>query len=178
MSNDHLCPLNNRACSCDPTAADKKLHPCIGARRIGTRVRMFATNFPNEADNAFHALQQLVSELGVTFNDIATVIENLNGAIEQYKYSDSDAKQFFDQGVRKGQEQARESGNGIWAGGTPQWNKLALWCQEHSARLGPKERKFVDDMAGQTQFREPSPNQARWLISIFLKLGGKREASI
>jgi hypothetical protein len=178
MNESYICPLNQRPCSCDPTAADKKLHPCISARRIGNQMRMFSSDFEGEAVNAFRALRRLVPTLGVTFNDVATVIENLNGAIEQYKYGDSDAKQFFDLGVQKGQERARESGNGLWADGSPQWDKLALWCQEHSARLGPKERKFVDDMAGQTQFREPTPNQARWLISIFLKLGGKREASI
>jgi hypothetical protein len=133
----------------------------------------------NEGDgtNAARMLQLFIPGTGLTFNDIATMVENCNGEIEQYKYSDNDAKGFFDLGVQKGQERAHESGTDFWPGGVPQWGKIALWCQERSARLRPNEQQFIDDMAGQTQFRGPTPKQAQWLISIFLKLGGKREAT-
>jgi len=54
----------------------------------------------------------------------------------------------------------------------PSWHETALWCQR-SERLRPREREFVDQMAAQTLWREPTERQRRWLKSIYHRLGGK-----
>jgi len=149
------------------------------ASKIASLFRMLGSNFEGERTNAVSRLHNLLCKNNISFNDLAILIENHRGEIEELKYSDADAAVIYQKGVEKGRAQARESGDGAFGvGGAPQWVKMALWCQERSTRLRPSEQQFIDDMAGRTQFREPTPKQAQWLISIFLKLGGKREASI
>jgi len=59
--------------------------------------------------------------------------------------------------------------------GQPRWNAIALFCQNNHQRLRPSEQGFIDDMAGKTMWREPTEKQAKWLLSIFLRLGGRRQ---
>jgi hypothetical protein len=149
------------------------------AKQIADRFRRLGSDFEGERASAANALWKLCKANGISFNDLAILIENHTGEIEELKYSDADVAVFFQKGVEKGQAEVRESGaGGLWNGGTPQWDKIALWCQERSARLRPNEQQFVDDMAGRVLFREPTPKQAQWLLSIFFKLGGKREVAI
>jgi hypothetical protein len=149
------------------------------AKQIADRFRRLGSDFEGERNNAATALWRLLNANRISFNDLAVLIENHTGEIEELKYSDADAAVFFQKGVEKGQAEARESGaGGFWNGSEPQWAKITQWCQARSLRLRPKEQEFIDDMAGRTQFREPTPKQAQWLISIFLRLGGRREASI
>jgi hypothetical protein len=124
--------------------------------------------------------RQLAVE-GLTFNDIATVIENANGEIEERKYSDTDAKIIFERGVERGRAEEvrkRELPPEFYdADGRPQWHPIATFCQQHRERLkNDKEREFVDDMAERTSrafFSEPTPRQADWLLGIFIRLGGR-----
>jgi hypothetical protein len=120
--------------------------------------------------------QQLLTE-GLSFNDIATVIENANGEIEERKYSDADAAIIFDRGVERGRtEEAkrRELPPEFYdADGHPRWNEIALFCQRNIVQLrGDWERTFINDMAGKTVWREPTESQAKHLIAIFVRLGG------
>jgi hypothetical protein len=119
---------------------------------------------------------QLAAE-GLSFNDIATVIEIANGEIEERKYSDTDAEIIFTKGVEKGRaEEARNQQappEFYDADGRPRWYEIALFCQKNTARLRDNwERTFIDDMAGKTLWREPSEKQAKHLLAIFVKLGG------
>ena len=56
--------------------------------------------------------------------------------------------------------------------GTPAWHEIARFCQHSRDRLREKERGFIDDMASRTVWREPTERQAKWLRSIFHRLGG------
>jgi hypothetical protein len=149
------------------------------AKRIATLFRMLSSGFEGEVLNAVAAIKRLLAAEGLAFNDIATVIESCNGEIEERKYSDSDAEIIFARGVEKGRaEQVRvQAGPPEFydADGYPRWNAIALFCQKNHRRLRPIEQGFVDDMAGSTLWREPSEKQARWLLSIFLRLGGGRQ---
>ena len=40
-------------------------------------------------------------------------------------------------------------------------------------RLAARERDFVSQMAERVLWREPSERQARWLLEIFRRLGGR-----
>ena len=122
-------------------------------------------------------MKRLFKAEGLTFHDIAAVIESCNGQIEERKYSDSDAEIIFNRGVERGKRSAGPGLNPQFyeSDGSPRWHEIALFCQEQNERLrSEKEQKFVADMAGKTLFRTPTSKQGDWLLAIFYELGGKR----
>ncbi|MGO9049409.1 MAG: hypothetical protein ACLP19_27210 [Xanthobacteraceae bacterium] len=146
-------------------------------KKIGKLMRMLSSSFEGEAHNALRKLNGLLEAEGLTFNDIAVVVENHQGEIEERKYSDADAEIIFAKGVEKGRsEEARKKDlppEFYDADGRPRWNEIALFCQKHTARLRTEwERTFVNDMAGKTLWSEPTEKQAKHLLAIFIKLGG------
>jgi hypothetical protein len=150
------------------------------AKRIAKLFRLLASNFDGEVLSAVRRMGQQLAAEGLSFNDIATVIENANGEIEERKYSDQDAEIIFARGVQKGrEEEARNRPDDppefYDSDGRPRWPAVALFCQKHHHRLRPLEQGFVDDMAGSVMWREPTEKQAKWLLSIFIKLGGRRQ---
>jgi hypothetical protein len=149
------------------------------ARRVAKLFRLLASDFDGEVLSAArHMKHQLVAE-GLSFNDIAIVIENCNGEIEERKYSDADAEIIFARGVEKGRaEQAHKPplAEDFYDGasGAPRWNAMAMFCLERRERMRAHELQFVEDMAGHTLSYEPSEKQGKWLLAIFIKLGGMR----
>jgi hypothetical protein len=148
------------------------------AKRIATLFRLLASDFQGEVLGAVAAMKRLFAAEGLTFHDIATVIESCNGEIEEKKYSDADAEVIYQRGVQKGRKDEagkREVAPEFYdADGHPRWNEVALFCQRQHQRLNPKETEFIDDMAGKTMWREPTEKQAKWLLSIFIRLGGRK----
>jgi hypothetical protein len=146
-------------------------------RKIGKFIRLLGSPFEGEAHNALRKLKTLIEAEGLTFNDIATVIENHQGEIEERKYSDTDLEIIFAKGKEKGRAEAARANTAppefYDADGQPRWNEIALFCQKNESRLRDEwERTFVNDMAGKTVWRLPSDKQAKHLIAIFVKLGG------
>jgi hypothetical protein len=138
---------------------------------------MLSSDYDGEVLAAVKAMRRLFAAEGLTFHDIATVIESANGAIEERKYSDADAEVIFARGCEKGRaEEARRQQappEFYDANGHPQWNAMALFCQKNEPRLRSEwEREFISDMAGMTSWREPSAKQAKHLLAIFIRLGG------
>jgi hypothetical protein len=147
-------------------------------KRIGKLMRMFGSSYEPEAHTALRKMKGLLEAEGLTFNDLATVIENHQGEIEERKYSDADAEIIFAKGMEKGRvEEARKKDlppEFYDADGHPQWNAIALFCQKGVSRLRDEwERTFINDMAGKTMWREPSEKQAKHLLAIFVRLGGR-----
>ena len=66
------------------------------AKRIAKLFRLLASDFDGETLAAARRMKQLLAVEGLSFNDIATVIENANGEIEERKYSETDAKIIFE----------------------------------------------------------------------------------
>jgi hypothetical protein len=151
------------------------------AKKISRLFRMFGSPFEPETHNALRMMKRLLEAERLTFNDIATVIENHQGEIEERKYSDTDAEIIFARGREKGRaEEARKQTappEFYDADGCPRWNEIAVFCQKNIAQLHSTwEREFVTDMAGKTLWREPSEKQAKHLLAIFVKLGGYYDA--
>ncbi len=172
---EHVCPLNDRTCRCDPKAEKEKFRPCMLAKRIAALVRLLASD--SDRTSAINGLLRLLPSEGLTFNDLATVIENCDGQIEEKKFSEADAEVIFAKGAEKGRaEEARKQQappEFYDADGHPRWNVISLFCQKHIARLrNDWERTFINDMAGKTLWREPSDKQAKHLLAIFVRLGG------
>src|SRR6516225_9357130 len=75
------------------------------AKRVAKLFRLLASDFDGEVLNAARRMKQQLTNEGLSFNDIASVIENANGEIEERKYSDTDAEIIFNRGVEKGREE-------------------------------------------------------------------------
>jgi hypothetical protein len=152
------------------------------AKRIAKLVRMLASDYDGEMLAAARRLKDLLKAERLTHHDIAAVIESCNGEIEERKYSDADAEIIFNRGVEKGREEEARKKEQIVptdyydADGQPRWNAIATFCQKNHERLRPKEQEFIDDMVGSTMWRVPTEKLGRWLVTIFLQLGGRRAA--
>jgi hypothetical protein len=174
---DYACPINNRACRCDPNAANKKFRPCVLAKRIASLVRLMSSNIPGEADGAAGGLKRLLQSEGL-FNDLAVLIENANGAIEELKYSDTEVEVIYQKGVEKGRVEGAKTQTAppefFDEFGEPRWLEIAMFCQQNSARLRSQwEQGFANDIPGSVaKYGHPTERQIPHLLAIFVKLGG------
>jgi hypothetical protein len=98
------------------------------------------------------------------------------------KLSEAEMKKLYDagyeagraDGIRAVEAKLQHDADGFRSvDGIPSWHAMAVFCQDRSARLRGNEADFVDDMAGSTLWREPTPKQAKWLRSICARLGGR-----
>jgi hypothetical protein len=152
------------------------------AKKIARLFRLLGSDQDGEVLASVAAMKRLFAAERLSFHDIATVIENCNGEIEELKYSDTDVAIIFARGVETGREEESRKKEQIVptdyydADGQPRWNAIALFCQKNDDRLRPTEQKFIDDMVANTMWRQPTEKQGRWLLTIFLRLGGRRAA--
>ena len=150
------------------------------AKRIANLFRRLNSEFEGEILAAVGAMKRLFGTTGLSFNDFATVIESCNGELEERRFSDADAQAIFARGVAKGRaEEARSrpsAGPGEYydADGQPNYHAMAMHCQQHIACLPPRHHEFIDKMASSTLYREPTPAQGKYLLSLFIQLGGGR----
>jgi hypothetical protein len=182
MTADQLCPLNQRKCNCDANAADKKLHPCKLARHVGKFIRLMGSDFEGEAIASATGLRRLAHSEGLVFGNLATLIENCNGEIEELKYSDADMHEATIVTKQKGEQQGYEKAKREMtappefydASGEPRWYEIACFCRDNQGhRLNDWEKSFVEDMPGKIAgYGEPKPKQAKHLLRIFIELGG------
>jgi hypothetical protein len=149
------------------------------AKRIGKLIRLMSSEHDGEWGNAVRKLKLVLGNEGLTFNDLATVIENCDGEIEERKYSDIDAKIIFDRGVEKGRaEEAQKQAappEFYDADGEPRWYEIAVFCQQNSSKLRDKwEQDFANDIPAKIlKYSEPTERQKPHLLGIFVKLGGR-----
>jgi hypothetical protein len=145
--------------------------------RIADCVRLFGSDSEGEARNAFDALKRLLKTHDVSFTDLGNAIEKLaTGGL-----ADDQMQRLFDSGYQKGFEDATrkqveaEGAFGLRPDGSPDWERIADYCQREKGRLKEnRHRQFVDDMASRlTWSREPTPKQATYLLSLFRQLGGR-----
>ena len=148
------------------------------AKRIAKLFRMLSSDYDNEVLAAVSRMKTLFKAEGLSFSDIATVIENANGEIEEKNYSDTDAEIIFTKGVEKGRaEEARkrEAPPEFYdTDGQPRWYEIAVYCQQNSTQLRNEwERNFANDIPGRIiKFGKPTEKMIPHLLAIFVKLGG------
>jgi hypothetical protein len=150
------------------------------AKRIAKLFRSLSSDFDGEVLGAVAAMKRLFAAEGLSFHDIATVIESCNGEIEERKYSDADAKAIFERGMAKGRAEQQESNLEFYDDdGRPRWYDMAVYCQRNAGQLRSQwEKDFIADIAGKVLGRVPSPKQARCILKIFVKLGGDCDPKI
>jgi hypothetical protein len=123
-----------------------------------------------ESGEIVAARDTLLKLLADSKTDIHTLVGLTNGL------SEAEMKKLYNAGYDAGARAVENRQfNGVdfcGVDGLPNWEEMARYCQVNSSRLRDKERNFVDDMAERTVWHEPTEKQAKWLKSIFLKLGG------
>ena len=146
---------------------------------LGDVIRQLASDNEHIAFAALCAMARKLEKYGCTFLDLADHIENGSGGL-----SDADKRKIsaaienaraiaYAEGVAAAE--ARQHGTGAFRNtdGTLEWTEVALYCQRQKCRLDLKHHQFIDDMASRTVYgREPTPNQHKYLHSLFYKLGG------
>jgi hypothetical protein len=80
----------------------------------------------------------------------------------------------FDAGLRAAEDRHHSSDDFANIDGTPNWHRVALYCQRNNHKLESRHHKFIDDMASRTVLaRNPTEKQQKYLLSLFCKLGGR-----
>jgi hypothetical protein len=143
------------------------------ANKLAAIIRMMSSDKDGDVLNAGRALNRALKSVGCDIHDLAEVVEHMNGGA----LSEVEMKKIYNAGVEAGMravENRQHSGGDFHnVDGTPAWNEIALFCQQNNDRLRESERQFVNDMAARSVWREPTEKQAKWLRSIFYRLGGK-----
>jgi len=141
------------------------------ADKLGKCIRLLSSDRDGEVVAAAHAIRRVLRSAGLDVHALADQVENPPG-----NFNAAEARKLYDTGYMQGfraatmansQDRLRDIRSPL-----PSWHETALWCQR-SERLRPREREFVDQMAAQTLWREPTERQRRWLKSIYHRLGGK-----
>ena len=121
---------------------------------------------------AAQALCRTLQGAGADIHALAAIVEH-GGELNE-----AEMKKLYDAGYEAGARAVENKQHGQDdfrdIGGLPSWHNMALFCQQRSSRLQPRENEFIDHMASLTVWREPTEKQAKWLKSIYYKLGGKR----
>jgi len=144
---------------------------CRLRRRFGQLLRLGDSPHWGEASNAFQALRRVLTEAGLSYADVAVIVESHQGPVEELRYSDSDAKAIYERGREEGRKQAggRLSPDFFDDDCNPRWLEMANFCRAQPG-LNPKELDFLDDMPRHLRWRPPSASQGGFLFSIFWKM--------
>jgi hypothetical protein len=131
---------------------------------------MLGSSFEGEQLSALRRLLEFLKTEGLTFNDLAT-------SVEEKQFTINDARKIFKEGQEKGRvEEARkqQAPPEFWeTDGTPRWYEIAVFCQQNSSQLSDWEQNFLVDMpARMIKYGKPKGKQIQHLLAIFVKLGG------
>jgi hypothetical protein len=149
------------------------------ASKLGKPIRLLASDSRGEAFAALCAIARLLESHGSSFHELAKHVENGSGLSEDDKKKirseiENARALGYAEGVKAAE--AKQYGTGAFRStdGALEWTEVALFVQREKHRLRAKHHEFVDDMASRSVYgREPTPNQHKYLHSLFFKLGGK-----
>jgi hypothetical protein len=144
--------------------------------KMADLIRRLGSDFEGEIIATWTALKRLLATRNVTFTDLGDAIEKLaTGGLEE-----AELKRVFDAGYQKGIEDEKrkyaeiEAVYGLRLNGSPDWEAVALYCQQNKHRIKAKHHQFVDDMASRmTWGQEPTEKQGKYLLSLFRGVGGR-----
>jgi hypothetical protein len=147
--------------------------------KLGDLIRRLSSSNDGEVVATVYAMLRLLQSSGADIHTLADHIENGKGLTEADKQKikseiETARAVGYAEGVKAAE--AKQHGTGAFRNtdGKLEWTEVALYVQRQKMRLDPKHHQFVDDMASRTVYgREPTPNQHRYLHSLFYKLGGK-----
>ena len=143
--------------------------------KLAACIRMLSSDKDGDVINAARGLVRMLKGAGADIHVLADRVERPNGG----KLTDAEMRKLYDRGYQDGVRAAENKFHGNEdfrdANTTPTWHDMAKFCQRRSARLGCRERDFIDQMAERTVWRDPTERQGQWLKGIWHRLGGGRE---
>jgi hypothetical protein len=148
--------------------------------KLGDLIRLLSSNNDGEVIAAVRAMQRTLESCGADIHALADHVERANGSLSEADKQKINAAieaarlEGYAEGVTA--TESRQHGTGAFRNtdGSFDWSEVALFVQRQKHQLDAKHHQFVDDMASRTVYgREPTPNQHKYLHSLFYKLGGK-----
>jgi hypothetical protein len=131
--------------------------------KIQKLLKMLSSPNDGEVVNAAHLLTHVLKEGGADIHELAARVEGL---------SEAEMKKLYDAGFRDGKKNTVATTTEFTDVGKPSFYSMACEIQHKAnGQLSPKEQGFVDDMVRWCALREPSEKQAKWLHSIYCKIG-------
>jgi hypothetical protein len=141
------------------------------AKKLAAPLRLLSSNRDGDVIAAGRAIIRMLKGVGADIHALAERIEKPSAGGR----TNAEMKKLYDAGYAAGTRDAEQHGNIDFhnVDGTPERHEIARFCQQHSDRLRMQEKTFVNEMASQTVWREPTEKHAKWLRSIFHRLGGR-----
>jgi hypothetical protein len=150
--------------------------PVSTRNKLANLVCLLGSSEEGEVIAAARAIIRILRGAGSDIHTLAAQVEQA-----EVKLSETEMRKLYDAGYEAGhaadvrvvEAKIQHDEDGFPSVGSPAWPEVVRFCLDRSARLRGNEYGFVADMAGWTQWREPTVKQARWLRSIYSRLGGR-----
>ena len=104
-------------------------------QKLGTFIRLLASEQDGEALAAARAIVRVLKSTGADIHTLAERVENVNGG----KLTDAEMQKIYNAGFQAGANKQHSTGDFHNVDGTPAWNEIALFCQQNSSRLRENE---------------------------------------
>jgi hypothetical protein len=141
------------------------------ATKVGKLLRLLSSTNDGEALGAARSISRVLQSAGADFHALATAVEDRSSRSDK-KFSVIYARGIED-GMRRAAEMHPAQSDFYDIDGGKSAHQMALFCQERADRLTEREAEFIGGVAARTVWREPTAKQAKWLRSIYLRLGGR-----
>jgi hypothetical protein len=168
-------------------------------KKLAKLVRLFGTTEHGERANAWRMLVNPMQGAGVNWSDVGNWIEegdalkspnrimqnkgvNPDDVMSWIKGGgEDDFRAIYDAGLQDGikrgveQEKSKSSnGNGNGHITLPDPLEMAEFCQQHAGQLkDDSQRRFIEEMVITTRRRTPPRGPLGYLVSIYIKHGGR-----
>jgi hypothetical protein len=99
--------------------------------------------------------------------------------VQDKQYTIDEARLIYEEGKKKGlveEKRKQQETEYFDIDGEPRWYEIACYCEQNSNsdKLTDWEREFISDMPSKMiKYGRPTEKQERFLIAIFVKLGGR-----
>jgi hypothetical protein len=138
------------------------------AEKLEKLLRMLSSPREGEVVAAVQAIMRTLKGAGADIHELAACVKG-------GKLSEADMRRIYDAAFADGRRAAERDKPDVWQDVEPNWQEIATECRDRGdSRLTPREYEFVDDMVRWTVYRKPSEKQAKWLHSIYVRLGRRQ----
>jgi hypothetical protein len=173
MIEQKICPVNERPCRCDELS-------CELMKRVSKIFRKLSSNFDHEKLTTLSMLEKLGVTENISLNDIGAIIEGWRWKIGESCFSEAEVKTIYEKGLERGRAERQDSKlEFVDIDGQPRWYDIALFIRDNVGQLSPGwETDFANDIPSKVFNRSPSPKQAKWILKLFIQLGGRCEPAV
>jgi hypothetical protein len=138
------------------------------AEKLEKLLKMLSSPRDGEVVAAAQAIMRTLKGVGADIHELAACVKG-------GKLSQADMQRIYDAAFQDGRRAAEKDKPTEFHDVEPNWNEIAINCRDQDdGWLTERERKFVEDMVRWTAYRKPSEKQAKWLHSIYVRLGRRQ----